>query len=226
MCMHNAVVLASPRKKVHSCDNSNRCLEDTPKRPHGEFDETVRRTAFSSFGSRGVLPPKEVIVRRQELSPLEQILNIISCTKRAGPIPAIAIAVASLTGTAGFAQELIDPRNGQLQLEVTDLVIAAGPLTLDVTRTFRSESAVPGALGRGWQLNWESSLDGSNDGNAIPEGGSGLFRINGPHGSFLSLTADEHGRITRIESSMSSRVEYGYVGDRLVEARVNGGPPE
>ncbi|MBI4381148.1 MAG: RHS repeat protein [candidate division NC10 bacterium] len=56
------------------------------------------------------------------------------------------------------AQEIIDPRSGQLVLSVTDLAVQAGPVTLEVRRSLESARRQPGLLGTRWWLNWESRL--------------------------------------------------------------------
>ena len=111
---------------------------------------------------------------------------------------AVAVFVISIAGSPSLAQEIIDPRTGQLQLVVTDLTVAAGPLTLDVTRTFRSESATSGGLGPGWHLNWESSVHGSareavifDSGRAaIYQAKDGEARLHGPSGASLRFESD------------------------------------
>ncbi len=54
--------------------------------------------------------------------------------------------------------EQIEPRTGELQLTATDLIVPAGPVNLEVKRSFQSLSRKPGLLGTRWQLNWESRL--------------------------------------------------------------------
>ena len=231
---------------------------------------------------------------RQIPSTVVQMKNIFKRTHWSRPTLAVAIVIISLANPGAFAQETVDPRSGQLQLEVTDLVVAAGPLNLDITRIFHSGNALAGVLGPGWHLSLESSVHGSSpkavvfdggramvfrsedggemlhgpsgerlsfeDGqNAIRSGPGGvtsvyevhdgvgrlakltypngntiqlsyseggtLERIEGPKGSFLDFVADERGRVTGIQSSQGTSVQYSHIGDRLSEVRVNGGPP-
>ncbi|MCW8984210.1 MAG: DUF6531 domain-containing protein, partial [Thermoanaerobaculales bacterium] len=127
-------------------------------------------------------------------------MNISLCTFWLRVALALVIVVISVAGSVSFAQEIIDPRTGQLQLEVTDLVVAAGPLTLDVTRTFHSGNPSSGALGRGWKLIWESSLQGSSPEVVIYDGRrattfraeNGEETLQGPAGERLSFEDDRH----------------------------------
>jgi RHS repeat-associated protein len=56
------------------------------------------------------------------------------------------------------SEESIDPRSGTLSLTATDLVVPAGPVRLDVTRSFQTQPGPNGLLGSRWQLNWERRL--------------------------------------------------------------------
>jgi RHS repeat-associated protein len=51
-----------------------------------------------------------------------------------------------------------------------------------------------------------------------------IARIDGPRASFIEFTADALGRVTRVATSSSAAVRYGYAGDNLSEVQVNGGP--
>ena len=57
------------------------------------------------------------------------------------------------------AQEIVSPSSGRLFLRAADLVVQAGPITLQVQRTLPLFKDRPGLLGTQWRLmNWESSL--------------------------------------------------------------------
>ena len=132
---------------------------------------------------------------RQIPSTVVQMKNIFKRTHWSRPTLAVAIVIISLANPGAFAQETVDPRSGQLQLEVTDLVVAAGPLTLDITRTFHSGNALAGVLGPGWHLSWESSVHGSSPEAVVFDGGRAMvFRsedggemLHGPSGERLSF---------------------------------------
>lgn len=73
-------------------------------------------------------------------------------------IPVLAISVLLLAVPSLDAQEIVDPRSGQLVLAVTDLTVQAGPVTLEIRRSLESMKRQPGLLGTRWRLNWESGL--------------------------------------------------------------------
>lgn len=56
------------------------------------------------------------------------------------------------------AQETVDTRSGRLVVTVTDLIVAAGPINLEVKRTLVPEKKEPGLLGARWRLNIEKRL--------------------------------------------------------------------
>lgn len=56
------------------------------------------------------------------------------------------------------AAEVIDPSSGQLLLSATDLIVPAGPVTLEVRRSLLTQPDRPGLLGARWRMNWEPRL--------------------------------------------------------------------
>jgi RHS repeat-associated protein len=70
----------------------------------------------------------------------------------------LAITLLLLSGPTLSAQEIIDPKSGQLFLSVTDLTVQAGPVTLEVRRSLETGKRPPGLLGTRWRLNWDSRL--------------------------------------------------------------------
>ena len=68
-------------------------------------------------------------------------------------LPLLFIAVLP-----AHAQEMVDPRSGRLFLSVTDLVVKAGAINLEIGRTIETERSGRGLLGTRWRLNWESRL--------------------------------------------------------------------
>ncbi|MBC7818143.1 MAG: PASTA domain-containing protein, partial [Planctomycetaceae bacterium] len=77
---------------------------------------------------------------------------------RAVPRKPLELTQVSATPFLDLSNEQIEPRTGELQLTATDLIVAAGPVNLEVQRAFQSLSRKPGLLGTRWQLNWESRL--------------------------------------------------------------------
>jgi YD repeat-containing protein len=56
------------------------------------------------------------------------------------------------------AQETVDPQSGRLSVSVTDLVVAAGPVNLEVRRVLQPDKGESGLLGARWLLNFEKRL--------------------------------------------------------------------
>ncbi len=56
------------------------------------------------------------------------------------------------------AQETVDPHSGRLFVTTTDLVLPAGAVNLEVTRSLQQNAETKGLLGRRWRLNWEAEL--------------------------------------------------------------------
>ncbi len=73
-------------------------------------------------------------------------------------ISGAAIFALFLSTHSVSAQEVIDPRSGRLHLTVTDLVVPAGPIRLEISRTLEPQRTDRGLLGARWRLNWESRV--------------------------------------------------------------------
>jgi RHS repeat-associated protein len=80
------------------------------------------------------------------------------CVMSLALISALALLPLLLWAVPLGAQETIDPRSGRLVLSATDLVLPAGPVTLEVQRSLGAMPNKRGFLGKRWRLNWESRL--------------------------------------------------------------------
>ena len=67
------------------------------------------------------------------------------------------LALGVLVGSPAGAQEIVDPRSGRLILVVTDLVVPAGPVSLEYSRTLHVRSD-RGMVNARWWSNWDSRL--------------------------------------------------------------------
>ncbi len=65
----------------------------------------------------------------------------------------VAIVVPAFAG-----QAYVDPRTGRLLLTEADLVLPAGAIEIEISRTLVSKPVGSGLLGPAWRLNWEASL--------------------------------------------------------------------
>jgi len=103
----------------------------------------------------------------------------------------LAITLLLLSGPTLSAQEIIDPRSGQLFLSVTDLTLQAGPVSLEIRRSLQSGQRQSGLLGTRWRLNWESRLLRAGPLVLIEEStGSLSFSQQGPAGEYRSALGD------------------------------------
>ena len=89
------------------------------------------------------------------------------------------------------AQEIVDPRSGQLFLSVTDLTVQTGPVTLEVRRALLNAGREPGLLGNRWRLNWESRLIQAGSVILIEEAtGAASFTRDGAKAEYKSAVGD------------------------------------
>lgn len=99
-----------------------------------------------------------------------------------------AVALAPLPDQG---EETIDPRTGRLALTATDVVLAAGPLSLDVKRAWQNVPAAPGLLGSRWRLNWECRLERRANQALIEDWrGSVTFSRDAASGTYQSPSGD------------------------------------
>lgn len=61
-------------------------------------------------------------------------------------------------GSDVAAQGVIDPRSGFVTVTTTDLILPAGAINLEISRSLHLESDSEGLLGNRWRLNWEDTL--------------------------------------------------------------------
>jgi RHS repeat-associated protein len=107
-----------------------------------------------------------------------------------------AIAVLGVAALLAYcpsvlAQEIIDPRSGQVILSVTDLTVQAGPITLEVRRSLQNAGRDPGLLGSRWRLNWESRLIQAGPLVLIEDAnGAVSFTREGAKGEYRSAVGD------------------------------------
>ena len=143
------------------------------------------------------------------------------------------------------AQETVDPQSGRLSVSATDLVTAAGPVNLEVGRTFQPVKGESGLLGSGWRLNFEKRLIKENNRVRIEdERGPVFFTQEGNHpeykndlGGRIRLekggqavwsrrdgtreTFDKEGRLTEIDFRNYNKVRLVYGPDKRL-ARIEG----
>ncbi len=132
-----------------------------------------------------------------------------------------------LTAFSIHAQEIVDPRSGRLFLTLTDLVVPAGPVILEVQRSLDTRRKEQGLLGTRWRLNWESRLFHYGELVVIEEGsGPIIFTRDGGKPEYTSGTGDRlvieaDGRAvrTRLDGSRDSFDAQG----RLVERDLRNG---
>lgn len=127
----------------------------------------------------------------------------------------LGLAGAWLTMAGGqrvYAQESVDRRSGHLKLAVTDLVVPAGPVHLEVRRWLEDREGAKGLLGAHWHLNWERRLIKRGDAILIQEEGgevalapaSARGEYRGPGGERLVYAAD--GRAVRSKGDGSQEI--------------------
>ncbi len=140
---------------------------------------------------------------------------------------ALGLAALLAFSPSARAQELIDPRSGQLVLSVTDLTLQAGPVTLEIRRSLHTGKRAPGLLGTRWRLNWESRLVRVGALVLIEEStGSLSFSQQGPAGEYRSalgdrLVLEKTGRAVRTKLDLTK--ERFDVQGRLVERDYRNG---
>jgi len=142
-------------------------------------------------------------------------------------IPALALTTLLLSVLPLHAQETVDPRSGRLLLTATDLVLPAGSITLEITRTLEPQRTDRGLLGTRWRLNWESRV--------VPRGPLMLieetprpvaFTASGTTPGYTSVTGDRlvverDGRAVR--SKLDGIRETFDVQGRLIERDYRNG---
>ncbi|HEY2988784.1 MAG TPA: RHS repeat domain-containing protein, partial [Candidatus Binatia bacterium] len=133
----------------------------------------------------------------------------------------VALLALGLTSLHANAEERIDPRSGQLSLTVTDLVVADGPIKLELQRSLASG----GLLGTRWRLNWESRLSRLADLAVIDdESGSILFNQAGSEYRSAAgerLTYENDGRAVRRKPNESTET-FDSQGRLIERADRNG----
>ena len=100
--------------------------------------------------------------------------------------------------------EIIEPRSGQLLMTATDMVVPAGPITLELTRSLQSEPGKPGLLGARWKLNWESTLSQSGGQAFLREADHTVYftldesteQYVAPSGDYVVFEANRSVRVT------------------------------
>jgi RHS repeat-associated protein len=135
----------------------------------------------------------------------------------------IAVSAVLFLSYSLYAQETIDPHSGQLFLTATDLVIQAGPISLELERSLQTAEEQSGVLGSRWRLNWESHLVRSGTGALIQEStGPVYFKKEAGGDRFVSLSGDflvvdKDGGAVRIRPD---RMKFIYDAEgRLIETR-------
>ncbi len=89
------------------------------------------------------------------------------------------------------AQEVVDPRSGRLLLTTTDLVLRAGPIQLEISRTLDPQRTDRGLLGARWGLNWESRVVPRGPVLLIEEAPYPVaFTVTGTTPGYASVTGD------------------------------------
>lgn len=89
------------------------------------------------------------------------------------------------------SDELIDPRSGRVSVSVTDMLVPAGRLKLELRRTLVPPGQ-PGLVGSGWRLNWERRLTKRDTQVAIEDGLARVVMTRGNRaGEFRSEGGDE-----------------------------------
>ncbi len=86
----------------------------------------------------------------------------------------------------------VDPRSGLLSLSVTDLVVPAGPISLEVGRSLIGYTAGYDAwIGNRWRLNWEVTLSHAEQLATISEfAGETLFTFQQEDNQYVSASGD------------------------------------
>jgi len=164
---------------------------------------------------------------------------------RVALFPAVALLTLLLSASTLHAQETVDPRSGRLFLTVTDIVVNAGPVILEVQRSLDTRRNEQGLLGTRWRLNWESQLfhegpvlvieDSTGPAIFTREGGSLEYRSPlgervtlGPDGAAVRTKADltserfdARGRLVERGYRNGNRVTLGYGPDGRL-ARLDG----
>lgn len=95
------------------------------------------------------------------------------------------------SGSAGTTVMRADPVNtatGAFTEAFTDAQVPAPGVSLTVSRVYSSDNTLTGALGKGWQLPWETRLQFEPDGDAVlvGEGGTRHTFAKGSSGAFTT----------------------------------------
>ena len=89
------------------------------------------------------------------------------------------------------AAEAIDPRSGRLTLQVTDLVVPAGPVNLEWRRALIGQPGPEGLLGSAWRSNWDTRLLNAKPNFLIVDAASAVtFRPIAKGGAHVSATGE------------------------------------
>jgi len=121
---------------------------------------------------------------------------------------ALVLPLLFLAAFQAHSQESVDPRSGRLYLTVTDLVLQAGAINLEISRTLETERSDRGLLGTRWRLNWESRLV-----QATPN----LLVVEAPQLVAFSPAKDKPGHV----SASGERLVFGKDG-RAIRTRADG----
>ncbi|MFD9192349.1 DUF6531 domain-containing protein [Streptomyces phaeochromogenes] len=159
---------------------------------------------------------------------------------------ACAAVCGDASGSVGTTVMRADPVNtatGAFTEAFTDAQVAAPGVPLTVGRVYSSDNTLTGALGKGWQLPWETRLQFEADGDAVlvGEGGTrhtftktsgGTFTTPGESRSKLAAdgsgfkvtTADQStygfnasGQLTAVKDRTGRGLTLGYTGGRPTE---------
>ncbi|MFI0967750.1 DUF6531 domain-containing protein [Streptomyces sp. NPDC021080] len=136
------------------------------------------------------------------------------------------------SGAAGTTVMRADPVNtatGAFTEAFTDAQVPAPGVPLTIGRVYSSDNTLTGALGKGWQLPWETRLSIGSNGDAvlIGEGGSRHAYVKKSDGTFTTpgearskLTSDGNGyKVTTVDHST-----YGFnAAGQLAEVKDRSG---
>ncbi len=142
-------------------------------------------------------------------------------------ILALVLLALFFSGLPLDAQEIVDPRSGRLLLTVTDLVVPAGPVILEVQRSFDPRGKEQRLLGTRWRLQWEGRLFHYGELLVIEEGAAtfiferdaGKPEYTSSFGDRVVFGTDGRGVRTRLDETRDTFDPQG----RLVERDLRNG---
>jgi len=123
------------------------------------------------------------------------------------------------------SQEQVEPCSGRLTVTVTDIALTAGPVVLDVRRTWSSADTGAGLLGHRWHLNWEKRLVRTPEMAGVAEDGRIVPFLPDTDGRYWSSTGEqlsfEANRTVR--SKLDGSTETFDAQGRLLECDLRNG---